>query len=457
MDEIYDVIVCGTGLKESILSGLLSQSGKKVLVLDRNSYYGGESASLNLTNLYKHFKPGTTPPERFGVNRDWNVDLIPKFVLAGGTLVKILRATGTSQYLEWQVLDGSYVYQHQKATLLSNEKFIHKVPATDKEALSSPLMGFFEKTRCHNFYRFVAHFDENKKETWKGHDPFKESIKVYYSHYGLEENTIDFLGHAVALYTSDEYLKKPAVEPIKRMKLYMESLMRFGSSPFIYPVYGLGGIPEAFSRRCAIYRGTFMLNKAVNKFLYDEDGKVCGVGTEDGEVAKCSMVVCDPTYAAALAPNKVKSVEKVIRCICILSEPIPETNNATSCQIIIPQKQLGRNHDIYITLVSHSHGVTAKGKFVCIISTTVETPNPLREIAPAMAIIGPVDDTFVQISDVYVPTEKGSTDNVYVTESYDATSHFESASNDVLRLWKEITGTDLDLSKIDEEKENDEL
>ena len=41
----------GTGLTECILSGLLSIEGKKVLHMDRNDYYGGESASLNLTQV----------------------------------------------------------------------------------------------------------------------------------------------------------------------------------------------------------------------------------------------------------------------------------------------------------------------------------------------------------------------------------------------------------------------
>ena len=43
------VVVLGTGLTECILSGLLSVEGKKVLHMDRNDYYGGDSASLNLT------------------------------------------------------------------------------------------------------------------------------------------------------------------------------------------------------------------------------------------------------------------------------------------------------------------------------------------------------------------------------------------------------------------------
>ena len=48
-DGEYDAIVLGTGLTECIMSGLLATKGKRVLHLDRNNFYGGDSASLNLT------------------------------------------------------------------------------------------------------------------------------------------------------------------------------------------------------------------------------------------------------------------------------------------------------------------------------------------------------------------------------------------------------------------------
>ena len=51
------MIVLGTGLKECILSGLLSVSGKKVLHMDKNDYYGGESASLNLKQALSQLSP----------------------------------------------------------------------------------------------------------------------------------------------------------------------------------------------------------------------------------------------------------------------------------------------------------------------------------------------------------------------------------------------------------------
>jgi Rab GDP dissociation inhibitor len=79
-----------------------AKAGKKVLHVDRNPFYGGEGASLNLTNLWKVFRPGKNPPPELGQNRDWNIDLIPKYIMSGGKLVKILLKTRVSKYLEWK-------------------------------------------------------------------------------------------------------------------------------------------------------------------------------------------------------------------------------------------------------------------------------------------------------------------------------------------------------------------
>lgn len=58
---------------------------------------------------------------------------------------------------------------------------------------------------------------------------------------------------------------RPAVETVKSIQLYVRSLERYGKSPYIYPMYGLGGLPEGFSRLCAIHGGTFMLQCPVEE------------------------------------------------------------------------------------------------------------------------------------------------------------------------------------------------
>lgn len=103
-------------------------------------------------------------------------------------------------------------------------------------------------------------------------------------------------------------MDKPAIDCVEKIKLYMDSIGRYGDSPFIYPVYGLGGIPEGFSRMSAIQGGTFMLNTDIDKIVYNENGKV--VGVQSGEqIAKCKLVVCDPTYA--LKTGNANLVKKV--------------------------------------------------------------------------------------------------------------------------------------------------
>jgi Rab GDP dissociation inhibitor len=109
--------------------------------------------------------------------------------------------------------------------------------------------------------------------------PFQDVIKKF----GLETNTTDFIGHAVALYNNDDFLEKSALETLKKIKLYMNSIGRYGDSPFIYPVWGLSGLAEGFSRLCALHQGVYMLNRDVEKIIFDENGKFVGIESQ-GEV-----------------------------------------------------------------------------------------------------------------------------------------------------------------------------
>jgi Rab GDP dissociation inhibitor len=141
--------------------------------MDRNDYYGGESASLNLTQvswsswylanspqLYQKFR-GSAPPEalNLGRDRDYAVDLIPKFILASGELTKILVHTDVTRYLEFKQIAGSFVYRDGK---------ISKVPSNESEAIRSPLMGLFEKRRARNFFLYIQNWKEDDPTTHQG-------------------------------------------------------------------------------------------------------------------------------------------------------------------------------------------------------------------------------------------------------------------------------------------------
>lgn len=436
MEEEYDVICLGTGFKECILSGLMSVKEKKVLHMDRNDFYGGETASLNLEQLWTRFRPGTPVPTNMGKNRDYCVDLCPKLIMACGNLVKILLTTKMTRSLEFQSVGGSFVYKDGK---------VHKVPATASEALNSSLMGMFQKRKFKNFLQFVTNYDEKESKTQEGFNYVKQKTKEIYDIYGLDVNTQQFTGHAIALHTSDAYLNEPAKETFEAIKMYAYSVSRYGNSPYIYPSYGLGGIPEGFARLSSIWGGTYMLREPVQGIVYDDQGKVCGVTNQHGKVVKTKMVICDPSYVQGTDLIQLKG--RIIRCICILSHPIPNTNNANSAQIILPAHQIpGRKSDMYISLVSYHQKVISEGKYVAVISANQESKDELSELSPALKLLGTIDHQFIWTSDYYEPTQDGIKSQVFVTSSYDATSHFETATDEVLRVYERITGAPLDLS-----------
>lgn len=63
---------------------------------------------------------------------------------------------------------------------------------------------------------------------------------------------------------------------------------------------------------------------------------------------------------------------------------------SSRCDPCLRLQQVNRHNDIYVCMVSFSHCVASPGKYVAIASTTVETSDPLAELAPAFELLGPV-------------------------------------------------------------------
>jgi len=103
--------------------------------------------------------------------------------------------------------------------------------------------------------------------------------------------------------------------------------------------------------------------------------------------------------------------------------------------------------DIYISEVSSTHNVCKDGFYVAMVSTIVETGNPEAELDAGLKLLGPIYDKFVSVTPIYAPASSGAHDKVYVTRSYDSTSHFETVCADVKDVWLRSQGEELVLKK----------
>jgi len=63
-----------------------------------------------------------------------------------------------------------------------------------------------------------------------------------------------------------------------------------------------------------------------------------------------------------------------------------------------------------------------------------------------LKLLGNILDKFVIISQTSKPVANGTSDGVFISTSFDATSHFETTCDDVSDIYRRVTGKKLDLT-----------
>lgn len=64
--------------------------------------------------------------------------------------------------------------------------------------------------------------------------------------------------------------------------------------------------------------------------------------------------------------------------------------------------------------MSQTNAVTAKGRYLAIVSTTVETDDPEAELGPGLQLLGKIDKKFVWVSEQFEPQDDGRESKVSI-------------------------------------------
>jgi RAB protein geranylgeranyltransferase component A len=162
----YDVVVVGSGLKESLLASLLASHGKEVLQVEPTSTPGGESASRDLQQLAERTDgPGSRLSEqRVGDAADYSVERSPKMFMASGTQLQLLVASGAWQHMTppgFKRVQRSLLYRRRP----DGKADVHRVLANSEDVLKTRMLTALEKARVVQFYLWVEKYDETDPRT----------------------------------------------------------------------------------------------------------------------------------------------------------------------------------------------------------------------------------------------------------------------------------------------------
>lgn len=155
------------------------------------------------------------PPQFLGQDSDWNIDFIPKAIIADGLLVKTLIYTKVHESLNLQLIDGTCIYKDGK---------VYKVPCTESALFRSSLLGFIEKRRFKKFLKDVNDNIVNPNSSDYA-DISNMTALDYMKVFGLDPYTMTFFGRTMAE-KDNSYLTRSIKELIPNMELYQNSRTR---------------------------------------------------------------------------------------------------------------------------------------------------------------------------------------------------------------------------------------
>ncbi|KAB1206669.1 hypothetical protein CJ030_MR7G013584 [Morella rubra] len=93
-----------------------------------------------LRKLWMRFKGNDLPPEKLGSSKEYNADMIPKFMMANGKLVHVLIHIDVTKYLLYfKAVDSSFVYNKVKVIGRYNLHSDQNLNRTDQQSLELQL------------------------------------------------------------------------------------------------------------------------------------------------------------------------------------------------------------------------------------------------------------------------------------------------------------------------------
>lgn len=469
-DTFYDTIILGTGLPECIIS----LHTKKTLQIDSHRSYGSDTRTLCYSDLCKTFNQ-TPKEELLKLDKQFNIDLTPKFILASSKIIELLKAQNLLEIIDFVTVDGAFIYTNS----------LHLVPYNEKSTLKSGLISWLQKPFLANFFWKVRKFCEKKSLT------FKNDMTEEFKSFGLNEKSIDLVGHAIALNLNEEYLRKKPEETYANIEMYIRSLLTLeGKSPFLYPVYGLSELSQGFARRGGMKGVVFMLDTEVLQ-IEDNQGNIIETKEEYAdEIQKLNLEIISglksnkntteyennsskidddlnsglerlmkdntPPYIYKLTiknntsnittnlytnqiiahpsffPSHTKKIYEINTCICIVKGPIKLSSG--SSHILFLAKDLKRKNDVFLAILGNKENVCPEGYNIAIISTKKEN----NEDKIFDEIVKKLGETVFRVNFVRDFCEGVKIGNISVFGSVDETTHFESMYREIEKMIKNI-------------------
>ncbi|KAI9670855.1 MAG: Rab proteins geranylgeranyltransferase component A [Caeruleum heppii] len=289
-ETIWDVLISGTGLQQSLLALALSRSGKKILHVDRNDYYGGPDAAFGLQEAESaapffsnasitqetaadaadsHASPSPT----LSFSRAYSLSLSNQLIYARSRLLPLLVSSKLYHQLEFQAVGSWWIYDavldKDKVISSGNDESssslqlgtLRRVPTGREDLFADRSIDLRATRALGRFLKFVGDY-ENHQDVWEPYGSSSVSNFLFERFAIPSALQIPILAISGSVHTPG---KTPTASALPRIARHLRSIGVFGPGfGAVVPKWGGSAeIAQVACRASAVGGGVYVLNSGI--------------------------------------------------------------------------------------------------------------------------------------------------------------------------------------------------
>ncbi|NXW28596.1 RAE2 geranylgeranyltransferase, partial [Phaetusa simplex] len=270
--------------------------------------------------------------------RRFNIDLVSKLLYSRGLLIDLLIKSNVSRYAE---------FKNATRILAFREGKVEQVPCSRADVFNSRQLTMVEKRMLMKFLTFCLDYEQHPDEY---QDYENSTFAQFLSTQKLTPSLQHFILHSIAMVSETNC---SALEGLQATKKFLQCLGRYGNTPFLFPLYGQGEIPQCFCRLCAVFGGIYCLRHSVQCLVVDkESGRCKAIVDHFGQRISAEYFIVEDSYLSESVCTNV-SYRQISRAVLITDQSVLNTDSEQQVSILtVPPVDLGKPAVCVIELCS---------------------------------------------------------------------------------------------------------
>ncbi|OPJ89645.1 rab proteins geranylgeranyltransferase component A 2-like [Patagioenas fasciata monilis] len=270
--------------------------------------------------------------------RRFNIDLVSKLLFSRGLLIDLLIKSNVSRYAEFKNVTQILAFREGK---------VEQVPCSRADVFNSRQLAMVEKRMLMKFLTFCLDYEQHPEEYQDyENSTFAEFLRTQ----KLTPSLQHFILHSIAMVSETDC---STLEGLQATKKFLQCLGRYGNTPFLFPLYGQGEIPQCFCRLCAVFGGIYCLRHPVQCLVVDkESGRCKAIVDHFGQRISAKYFIVEDSYLSESVCTNVH-YRQISRAVLITDQSVLNTGSEQQVSILtVPPVDLGKPAVCVIELCS---------------------------------------------------------------------------------------------------------